>query len=142
MPTEWFRLTPEAAASELGVDPTRGLAPAEAAERLARHSPNALPRTPPPSLWSLILRQVANFIVALLAAAALLSCVLGHVADALAILAALVLNVVVGFVMDYRAEHDIAALATLTAPRARVRRDATTPSPGRQGHCPAVDPLG
>lgn len=123
MATDWLRLTPEAAAAELGVDPARGLSPAEASERLARHGPNALPRTPPPSIWALILRQVTNFIVGLLAAAALLSLMLGHVADAVAILAALVLNAGVGFVMDYRAECDIAALATLTVPRARVRRD-------------------
>lgn len=123
MPTEWFGLAPETAASELGVDPARGLTPAEAAARLALHGPNALPRTPPPSLFSLILRQVRNFIVALLAVAALLSLMLGQVADACAILAALVLNAVVGFAMDYQAERDIAALQTLTAPRARVRRD-------------------
>lgn len=119
----WFELTPEAAASELGVDPARGLSPAEVTTRRARHGPNALPKAPPPSVWSLLLRQVTNFIVVLLAVAALLSFVLGQIPDGLAILAALLLNAVVGFVMDYQAERQIAALQTLTAPRARVRRE-------------------
>lgn len=122
-PSAWARLTPEQVASELGVDPARGLSASEAAARLARLGPNALPRAPAPSIGSLILRQVTNFIVVLLAIAALLSLMLGQIADALAILAALLLNVVVGFVMDYQAEREIAALQSLTAPRARVRRD-------------------
>lgn len=125
MPTmslAWSELTPEQAAAELGVDPARGLSSDEVEARRSRYGPNSLPKTPPPSLWSLILRQVTNFIVVLLAIAALLSFVLGEIADGLAILAALLLNVVVGFVMDYQAEHQIAALQTLTAPRARVRR--------------------
>lgn len=123
MATDWFRLTPEQTASELGVDPARGLSSAEAADRLERHGPNALPRAPAVSLGALILRQVTNFIVVLLAIAALLSFLLGDPIDALAILAALVLNAGVGLLMDYQAEREISALQTLSAPRARVRRD-------------------
>ncbi|HEY9899966.1 MAG TPA: cation-transporting P-type ATPase [Pantanalinema sp.] len=118
----WHVLTPEAAAHRLDVQPDRGLDAAQVAERLGRFGPNALPRVEPPSLLTLALRQVTNFIVLLLSAAAVISWLLGEAADALAILAALVLNAVVGFVMDYQAERDIASIQALTAPRARVRR--------------------
>lgn len=119
----WQALSPEAAAVELGVEPTQGLASSEVRERLLRHGPNVLPETPPPSLLILLGRQIKNFIVALLFATVLLSLFLGEIGDALAILAALLLNVGVGLLMDYRAERAIASLRSLTSPQARLRRD-------------------
>ncbi|MBO9541450.1 cation-transporting P-type ATPase [bacterium] len=118
----WHPLRPEEAARLLDVKPECGLDPAEAAARLSRFGPNALPRLEPPSLLALALRQVVNFIVLLLLAAAVISWLLGERGDALALLAAVLLNAVVGFVMDYQAEREIASIQGLTAPKARVRR--------------------
>lgn len=119
----WHELSPAEAAAQLGVDPARGLTASEVRERLLRHGPNVLPETPPPSLLTLLGRQIKNFIVVLLFATVVLSAVLGELGDALAILAALLLNVLVGLFMDYRAERSIASLQSLTAPQARVRRE-------------------
>lgn len=119
----WHRLTPEQALERLEVDPARGLSHEEASRRLAAWGPNVLPQQPPPSLFELILRQVKNFIILLLLAAAALSLMLGEGANALAILAALVLNAMVGVLMDVRAEREIASLRALGAPNARVRRE-------------------
>ncbi|MNR87068.1 Calcium-transporting ATPase 1 [compost metagenome] len=118
----WHRLTPEQALELLEVDPGGGLSQEEAARRLAAWGSNSLPQVPPPSLFELILRQIKSFIILLLLAAAALSFVLGEGANALAILAALLLNALVGVIMDVRAEREVASLRALGAPTARVRR--------------------
>jgi Ca2+-transporting ATPase len=61
--------------------------------------------------------------IALLAGASALAVVVGEFADSLAIAAILLLNGVVGFAQEYRAERAVLALRSLTAPRARVLRD-------------------
>ena len=119
----WYQLSSAQTAEQLGVEPQRGLSAAQVQERQARHGKNALPETLPPSLWTLLGRQVKDFIVLVLLGAVGLSLVLGERGDAVAIVVALVLNVAVGLLMDWRAERDIASLRSLSSPRARVRRD-------------------
>jgi Ca2+-transporting ATPase len=118
---------------QLGVDPGRGLSEAEVRARRSRHGENRLPTAPPPSLGELVLRQARSFIVVLLLGASVVSAVLGELADAAAIFAALLLNAAVGFAMDYRAERALAALQSLAAPRARLLRD------GQQVELPATE---
>ena len=100
-----------------------GLTAAEAARRLAEHGPNELPREEATPAWRLLARQFASPIVALLLAAAVLAWLLGEIPDTIAIAAILVLNALVGFFQEARAERAILALRALAAPRARVLRD-------------------
>ncbi|HEY3452028.1 MAG TPA: cation-transporting P-type ATPase [Myxococcales bacterium] len=127
----WHLLTAQAVAEALEVDPSAGLSLAQVRDRLARHGPNALPEGHGPSALSLAGRQLRSFLVLLLLLAALLSFVLGERADALAILTAVLLNAIVGFVMDFRAERALASLQALSAPSARTRRA------GQQAQIPA-----
>jgi Ca2+-transporting ATPase len=119
----WQTLSAAETAAQLGVDPERGLTPEQVTQRLSQYGRNTLPEAVPPSLWTLIWRQLKSFIVVVLLSAAVLSAALGELGDALAIFAALLINVVVGFLMDFRAERDIASLRSLSSPKARVRRD-------------------
>jgi len=105
-----------------------GLAAAEAAARLARDGRNELAAAPPVHPFALFARQFQSLLIAILAAAALLSGALGEWSDAAAIGAILVLNAAIGFFQEYRAERSIAALRRMTAPRARVRRDGVAAS--------------
>ena len=119
----WQAISATEAAAKLEVVPESGLTTKQREERLAKYGPNTLPVTPPPSVWTLLMRQVKSFIVLVLIGTAVLSVALGELGDAAAILVALLLNVVVGFLMDYGAERDIASLSSIVTPRARVRRD-------------------
>lgn len=105
------------------VDPERGLPEAEAAERLARVGPNLLRRIRRRSLWSILSAQVRSLLVALLAAAGIAALVFQEWAEAVAILAVLLINTLIGFVTELKATRSMEALRNLGTARARVRRD-------------------
>ncbi|MCC6202722.1 MAG: cation-translocating P-type ATPase [Gammaproteobacteria bacterium] len=100
-----------------------GLGRDEAARRLAAFGPNEIRRERGTSPRVLLLRQFASPVVLLLIVAGGVAAVLGERVNAIAIGAIVVLNACVGFYQEYRAENAVRALRSLTAPRARVRRD-------------------
>ncbi len=100
-----------------------GLTTAEAAARLAEHGPNELAREEASSPVLLFLAQLKSPMIILLGIAAIVSGALGEVPEAVAIIAIVVLNAIVGFVQEFRAEKAVLALRNMTAPRARVIRD-------------------
>jgi P-type Ca2+ transporter type 2C len=102
---------------------SRGLTTTDAATRLVRYGHNELQREQARSPWRLVVGQFASPVIWLLLAAAAISGVLGEVVDAIAIATILVLNALVGFFQEYRAERAVLALRALTAPQARVLRD-------------------
>src|SRR5690606_4198516 len=107
----------------LGVDPGRGLTGSEAARRLAEHGPNELLLTPPRALSDILVKQFASVLVALLAAAALLSLLLGQWAEAIAVVAVLVLNAGIGFFTELRAVRSVESLRSLGTASTTVRRE-------------------
>lgn len=110
---------------EFIVDSAAGLSEEEAARRLAAHGRNELPEAPPPSPWHILAAQFTSLIVWVLIGAALVSGLLGEWIDAGAILAIVLLNGLLGFLQEYRAEQSLAALRTLAVTYARVVRDGT-----------------
>ncbi len=119
--------------ARLGVDPDRGLAAAEVQSRLATFGPNELREAPPPPAWRRFLAQFAEPLVAILLVAAIVSGALGDLVDTVAILAIVVLNGVIGFVQEERAERALASLRRLSAPLAKVLRNGTLGSiPARE----------
>lgn len=101
---------------------TVGLSEAQAQERLARHGPNLLPRAAGESVLALLWRQLNNPLIIILLGAALLAFILGKVVDALVVLGAVVVNVVIGFVQEYRASKAIEALTAMVPETATVIR--------------------
>ena len=85
--------------------------------------PNELPEAPPPSLVKLFLSQFTSVIVWVLIGAAIISGLLEDWLDAAAILAIVLLNGVLGFVQEFRAERSLAALRKMSVATARVFRD-------------------
>ena len=101
----------------------RGLTSDEARARLAATGPNEIRRVSGPSPLAIFVRQLRGAMVYLLVAACVVSAFLGEAVDAIAIGVILVLNAVVGFLQEYRAERAVDALRAMTAPHARVARD-------------------
>ncbi|HSO52189.1 MAG TPA: cation-transporting P-type ATPase, partial [Actinomycetes bacterium] len=109
-------------AADLGTDPVAGLPEEEAAGRLARFGENVLVERGRKPTWRLLAEQFANTMIVVLLAAAAVAAALGDLKDTMVILAILVLNGLLGFVQEYRAEQAMAALKAMTAPVVRVRR--------------------
>jgi Ca2+-transporting ATPase len=110
-------------ARALGSDPNTGLTRAAAAERLQTYGRNELAQAPPEPWWTRLARQFADLLIWILIAAAIVSGLLGEWLDTVAILAIVVLNGVLGFVQEGRAEQALAALRKLSTPYAKVIRD-------------------
>ena len=105
-----------------------GLTAREADRRLAIDGPNELVAAKRIRPLQIFFGQFKSVIIWILIAAGGISGVLGEVVDAIAILAIVVLNAVIGFYQEYSAEKSIAALKRMTAPRAKVWRDGLTVS--------------
>ena len=106
----------------LETDSHAGLSAAAAAERLMRHGRNELVKAPPLPWWRLLARQFADLLIWILIGAALVSGALGEWIDAGAILAIVLLNAVLGFIQEGRAEQALAALRKMSSPMAKVTR--------------------
>lgn len=119
---DWHAQT-EAMCLEQFVTQATGLGAAQAEARLAVFGPNQLPSDERPSAWKRFARQIHNLFIYVLLVAAALSYVMGHVIDALVILAVIVLNALIGFVQEGRAEDALDAIRNMIDPRASLLRD-------------------
>jgi Ca2+-transporting ATPase len=129
----WCSRSPDALAKELQTSFDGGLSDHETQQRLQREGPNELPEAPPPSLLKLFLSQFTSVIVWVLIGAAVISGLLEDWLDAVAILAIVLLNGVLGFVQEFRAERSLAALRKMSVASARVFRDGVLRSiPARE----------
>jgi P-type Ca2+ transporter type 2C len=99
-----------------------GLSVDQVARLRAEFGPNELHREAQTPAWTLLAAQFKSPVIGLLAGASAVSGALGEVLDAAAIGAIVVINALVGFFQEYRAERAILALRSMTAPRARVIR--------------------
>jgi Ca2+-transporting ATPase len=125
-----YRQPAEAVVAALGGDARRGLTTAEARVRLERDGRNELPSAPSVPAWRKLLGQFRDPLTFLLLAATAISFVAWLLErdapipyEAIVILAIVVLNGVLGFIQEYRAEQAVAALRAMAAPTARVLRD-------------------
>ncbi|ADD29632.1 cation-translocating P-type ATPase [Meiothermus ruber] len=107
-----------------------GLSQREAADRLARYGPNALPEQPPEPLWRRFLRQFRSPLIYILLFALLVELALwlyegrqGTPFEALAILTILLFNAGLGVWQERRAENALARLRALAAPQVWVLRE-------------------
>jgi P-type Ca2+ transporter type 2C len=110
-----------------------GLSSAEVARRLLLCGPNELQAARRVSPWTILAEQFKNLLILILLGATILSLVLGHGVEALAILAIVLFAIVLGFLQEYRAERAIDALRRMAAPTATVMRD------GQEHQVPARD---
>jgi Ca2+-transporting ATPase len=121
--TDWYRLSTQKVQDRLDTDSETGLSTAQAEQRLAEHGLNELIERGLRSPWLILWEQLTATMVIVLIVAAVISALLGDYKDAIAIMAIVVLNAVLGFTQEYRAEQAMAALKKLAVPTVKVHRD-------------------
>jgi Ca2+-transporting ATPase len=131
--TQWHIMTKEDALGALSSDPVNGLSPEEAHARLIRYGPNELLGKGRKHPLLMLLDQFKDFMIIVLIAAAVVSGFIGEASDTVAIIVIVLLNAVIGFAQEYRAEKAISALKKMAVPWATVIRD------GKPSDIPAID---
>jgi len=119
--TDYSQQTPEATAAALG-SPSGGLTDGEAASRLSTFGENVIEEEKGRSKAGIFFAQFQGFLIYVLAAAAIISAILGDWIEAVAIAAIMVLNAIMGYVQESRAEEAMEALKRLAVPIVRVER--------------------
>lgn len=119
----WYQLSVEETLSVLQTHPAKGLSPTEAGSRLGEQGPNELTEGKTVSPVTLFLNQFKDFMVLVLVGATLISGLLGEFLDAITIVAIIIMNGILGFIQEFRAERSLRALKELSAPHAKVLRD-------------------
>ncbi|MFT0859546.1 cation-transporting P-type ATPase [Ancylobacter sp. G4_0304] len=121
---DWHALHPDDVASHFGVS-REGLTPEEARARLAAHGPNRLPEPPRRHPLLRFLSQFNSALIYFLLAGAVAALALGHHVDAGVIIAVVMVNAIVGFLQEGKAEEALAAIRNMITPRANLIRGAT-----------------
>ncbi len=110
---------------KLAADPKNGLSREEAARRLAEFGPNALAGGKAVSPWKILLRNLNNIIVYLLIAAAAVAFAMGDTVEGVAVIIAILIAVLSGFISEYKAQKSVESLQKLVKTIAKVVRDGT-----------------
>ncbi len=118
----WYQMEKEQILALLEVESQKGLSNEEVGIRKERYGSNELVDRGIKSPWKILFEQLSGLMIIILIIAAVISMVLGETIDAIAILVIVVLNAILGFSQEYRAEKAMAALKKLSVPRVRVRR--------------------
>lgn len=118
-----YHLQPIAEVAQTLQTSPQGLSKETARKRLAEYGKNALEVKKKKTIWGMLFRQLTDFMILILLAAAVISGILGDVTDAVVILAIVIINAIVGLVQEWRAEKAMEALQKMAATRARVLRD-------------------
>nr|WP_230979831.1 HAD-IC family P-type ATPase [Steroidobacter gossypii] len=107
----------------LGTDARVGLTAREAAARLARFGPNMLPEPARRPAWLRFLHQFHNVLIYVMLAAAVITLAMRHWIDTAVLLAAVIVNAVIGFIQDGKAETALDAIRQMLSPHAMAIRD-------------------
>jgi P-type Ca2+ transporter type 2C len=120
---KWWHKDKEEVARQLGTELERGLTEQEVSDRQIKYGPNQLAEKAGRSPIGLFLDQFKDFMIWVLIGAALVSGFLKEWVDAFAIIGIVILNAVLGFIQEYRAEKSLAALKKLSSPASKVIRN-------------------
>src|SRR4030065_2943688 len=118
----WHQKTFEDVIEELKTS-LKGISSEEAQKRLLEYGPNELKEKKKKTPFMMFLDQFRDFMILILIAAAVISGFIGELSDTIAIIVIVILNAVVGFIQEYRAEKAMAALKKMAAPSATAIRN-------------------
>ncbi|MBU1204144.1 MAG: HAD-IC family P-type ATPase [Nanoarchaeota archaeon] len=101
----------------------KGLSQKEAIKRLEHYGLNEIPEKRKKNPFLIFLKQLHSIMIYILLVAAAISFFLHHIVDVYVILAVILVNTLVGFSQEYKAEKAIRALKKMIIPHAKVYRD-------------------
>ncbi|TCS84370.1 calcium-translocating P-type ATPase, SERCA-type [Tepidibacillus fermentans] len=130
---KWHTIPKELILKEFHVTEEQGLRNDAIHKLMEKYGRNQLEQKQSMSPISLFLDQFKDFMVLVLLVATLISGLLGEYTDAITIIAIVIMNAVLGFVQEFRAEKSLQALKEMAAPHARVIRS------GKVTSIPAVE---
>lgn len=119
----WYAKNVEEILQEFGVDLQQGLSKNEIIKRQEQYGRNELVDRGTKSPWKILWEQLTETMVVILIISAVITFFLQEYKDAIAIFVIVVLNSILGFTQEYRAEKAMAALKKMAVPKVRVRRD-------------------
>lgn len=120
---DWYKLPVEEVERKLEVFHKKGLTSRQVEERQRKYGLNQIVVSERKPLWLIFISQFQDFLVLILLAATLIAGLLGEYVDALAIMLIVILNGLIGFFQEHRAEKSLEKLKQLSAPTMRVLRD-------------------
>ena len=106
----------------LGTSPN-GLSRSAAEERLLENGPNEIAEYKKKTVWQMLLHQFADFMILILIGAAIIAGAIGDATDTFVILIIVILNAIIGFVQEFRAEKAMDALKKMVSVNANVMRE-------------------
>ena len=118
----WWELDIVEIEKAFGANASMGLSPEEVGARLEKYGPNQLKEKKEINPLDIFIDQFKDFIIWVLIGAALVSGFLQEWIDAFAIVAIVIVNAMLGFIQEYRAEKSLAALKKLSSPNSKVIR--------------------
>jgi magnesium-transporting ATPase (P-type) len=128
----WYRLDISAVLGKWETS-AQGLTASEVNERLKEYGPNRLPDEGRISRLKVIIHQFASPLIYILLIAAIVTTFLKEYIDAAVIVSVVILNAIIGFFQEYKAETSVRALKKMVVARARVMRD------GRETEIPSEE---
>lgn len=129
----WHGLPADEALKKLQSDPAAGLTGEAARQRLDEHGPNTLPTQAGPGPLMRFLAQFHNILIYILIVAAIVTALLQHWIDSAVILGVVIINAVVGFIQEGKANRALEAIRNMLSLDAQTLRD------GRKQKIPAQD---
>ncbi len=119
----WYQVTVPETLEKLETNPKDGLSSEEVSRRQAKYGLNELVDRGMKSPWKILWEQLTGIMVVILMISAVISILLQEYKDAIVILVIVVLNAILGFTQEYRAEQAMAALKKMAVPKVKVRRN-------------------
>src|SRR5215471_16112047 len=124
--TAWHALTTDEVQNRLGTSSEAGLDAAEASSRLQQYGPNRLPEGKKRGPLLRFLSQLNNILIYVLLAAGFVKLMLGLWVDSAIILGVVIINALLGFIQEGRAEKALDSIRNMLSPEARTLRGGQT----------------
>ncbi len=121
--TKWHSMKAEEVIEKLDTDKKNGLGDEEVSKRHEQYGKNKLPKGKQKPWWKRLLEQFNNVLIYVLMAAAVVTAVLGHWIDTWVILAVVIINAVIGFIQEGKAEKALESISKMLSLEAVVKRN-------------------